>query len=388
MKDYHIRSDCRLCGGKLHEQLDLGATTLANELPDRQDAEQELFPLYVSRCEDCSHVQLPVVVNPRRLFSDYVYRSNTSPVFVQHLKDFARDVQPKPGGFVVEIGSNDGSLLAEYKRNGFEVLGVDPAKNIADIAERENGVPTLRAFFGRATLVNWHLIGRKADLVIALNVFAHVDDLVDVVEGVAALLADDGEFVIECGYLPDMLAHGVFSVIYHEHLSFWHIGPMFSFLMAHGLHLYDAERVPTQGGSMRYRASSRPRPQSDRLRAIIEETAVSYDTSSLQNRIWRSRVRAQGLLARARRAGLTVCGYGSPAQLTTIAHVCQMSHGDIKFVADDNPLKQGRYTSGTHWPIVPTSQLYLADICIIFSGNFADDIKARHADFEGEWVLL
>lgn len=387
MKDFRIRFDCKLCGGILQEQLELGETPLANELPTRQGAEQDMFPLYLSRCTICQHVQLPVVVNQQRLFSSYLYQSGTSPVFVRHLQDFARDVQPKAGGFVVEIGSNDGTLLAEYKRLGFNVLGIDPAKNIAEIAEA-NGVPTIRAFFGRATLSNWNLMGRKADLVIANNVFAHADDLADIAEGVAMLLADDGEFVLECGYLPDMIKLGVFSVIYHEHLSFWHAQPMFSFLAAHGLHLYDAERVPTQGGSMRYYASRAPRSQSERLREILAaETPASCDVSKLAVNIEARRMVLQAILSKARAEGLTVCGYGCPAQLTTTAYALGLKRGDVKFVVDDNPLKQGRYTPGLHWPIVPPTQLYQADICIVFSGNFIADIKRRHTDFSGSWVV-
>lgn len=389
MKDFKVRFDCRLCNGTLAEVLDLGETPLANELPDRQDAQQDTFPLYLSRCTICGHVQLPVVVNPERLFSNYVYRSSTSPVFRKHLADFALDVQPKASGFVVEIGSNDGELLLQYKRRGFQVLGIDPAQNIANIAERR-GVPTLRAFFGRKTLANWNLAGRKADLVVALNVFAHADDLGEIADGVAALLADDGEFVIECGYLPDMVERGVWRVVYHEHLSYWHAGAMFSFLMAHGLHLYDAERVETQGGSMRYYASRAPRSQSESLRAILAaETPFLCDVSRLREPIARDRARLRSKLDAARAEGKTVCGYGCPAQLTTTAYTLGLRREDIAFVVDDNPLKQGRYTPGLHWPIVPTS--FLVDktpgVCVIFSANFADDIKARHPDFAGQWVI-
>ncbi len=419
--DSRIRFTCRLCEGRLVEALDLGETPLANELPTHTNKPQDLFPLYLSRCVDCQHVQLPVVVNPERLFRDYVYQSGTSPVFVKHLQEFARNVQPKrdlpfafrpcrcpsddiakgihynecvtsrgePGGLVVEIGSNDGTLLSEYQHRGFSVLGIDPAHNMADIAEAKR-VPTIRAFFGRATLSNWNLAGRKADLVVALNVFAHSDELIDMVEGVSLLLADDGEFVIECGYLPSMVAGGVYRVIYHEHLAYWHAGAMSSFLMAHGLNLYDAERVPTQGGSMRYFASKVPRSQSESLRAILAaETAEALDVSRLAKNIAEDRAELRGILDAAHAEGKTVCGYGCPAQLTTTAYALGLTHGDIAFVVDDNPLKVGKYTPGLFWPIVPTSALIdkAPDLCVIFSANFATDIINRHPDFAGEWVI-
>jgi hypothetical protein len=385
---YRDRHTCRLCEGTLTHVLELPSTPLANELPIAPGP-QDTFPLYLARCDDCGHIQLPVVVDPQRLFANYVYQSSTSSVFVKHLEEFARDVQPKPGGFVVEIGSNDGTLLLEYKAKGFEVLGIDPAKNIADIAE-SRGIPTLRAFFGRATLANWNLVGRKAGLVVALNVFAHSNELVDIAEGVALLLADDGEFVIECGYLPDMIARGIYRVIYHEHLAFWHCAPMFSFLMAHGLHLYDAERVDTQGGSMRYYASRAPRAQSDRLRALlVAETPEACDVSRLAECIRKDAAELREILDEARAKGQTVCGYGCPAQLTTTAYALGLTRDDIAFVVDDNPLKQGKYTPGLNWPIVSTSYLVdkKPDVCVIFSANFAMDIINRHPDFAGEWVV-
>jgi hypothetical protein len=396
-RNYAIRQSCRLCSGLLAEQLDLGSTPLANELLTHTDKPQDTFPLYLSRCCVCGHVQLPVVVNPQRLFANYVYRSNTSPVFVKHLEAFARDVQPKAGGFVVEIGSNDGTLLAEYKRRGFEVLGIDPAKNIADIAE-SRGVPTIRAFFGRATLANWNLVGRKADLVIALNVFAHADDLGEIADGVRELLADNGTFVFEVGYLPDMIERGVYRVIYHEHLSYHHVRPLQSFLLKHGLHMYDAERVATQGGSIRCKvrkntaaAGEVPNVSTAMFNQFVmpERDAALTDVRRLRAVIDKDRAELRTILNEARATGKTVCGYGCPAQLTTTAYALGIEHEDIDFVVDDNDLKQGKYTPGLFWPIVPTSYLVdmEPDVCVIFSGNFAADIIDRHKDFAGEWVV-
>ncbi len=389
MPDFHERADCRLCGGALTRVLELPDTPLANELLTAPGP-QDVFPLHLSRCDGCGHVQLPVVVDPRRLFAHYVYQSATSPVFVKHLQDFARDVRPKPGGFVFEIGSNDGTLLAEYKAAGFEVLGCDPAANIAGIAELKNKVPTLRQFFSRTTLQNWHLAERKADLIVALNVFAHADDLHEIAAGVSALLADDGEFVIECGYLPDMIARGVYRVVYHEHLSYHSIRPMLMFLRRHGLHLYDAQPVATQGGSMRYYASKIERAPTERmLRLMAAENPATCDVSRLALSISADKAELRAVLDEAHAAGKKVCGYGCPAQLTTTAYALGLQRSDIAFVVDDNPLKQGLYTPGLQWPIVPTSALIdqAADMCVIFSGNFAADIINRHPDFAGEWVL-
>lgn len=393
MKDYTIRDTCRLCGGAIEKVLDLGETCLANEYVIRQDEPQDKFPLFLSRCRDCDHVQLPVVVNPERLFREYAYQSSTAPSFVKHLHDFARDVQPRAGGFVVEIGSNDGTLLAEYKRLGFSVLGVDPAHNMAHVAETKNKVPTLREFFNKRTLENWYLKGRKADLIVALNVFAHADDLAGITEAVAELLADDGQFVFEVGYLPDVIEKALVGVIYHEHLSYHHLSPLYEFLKKHGLMLTDAQHVSTQGGSIRCFVR-RPRPltvPSNSLLAMIqEETPGALDLPALEEYAADSRRALHCTLAEAKLGNAIVCGYGAPAQLTTTCAALGITRQDIKYIVDDNPLKQGKYTPGTHIPIMPPSALYDggADVCVIFSDNFADEIMERHSDWEGGWVRL
>ena len=393
MKDYRIRFDCRLCSGVLTEVLDLGETPLANELLTHTDKPQDCFPLYLCRCVTCSHTQLPVVVNPERLFCrEYPYRSSTSPVFRKHLDDFACDVRPKAGGFIFEVGSNDGYLLAQYKAAGFEVLGCDPADNIANIAELENKVPTLRQFFGKSTLDNWNLAGRKADLVIANNVFAHSDDLSGITRAVADLLADDGKFVLECGYLPDMIAKGRYAVCYHEHLSYHSLLPLWKFFDGFGMSLTDAERVPTQGGSIRVtvRKGRGQQMSNEAVELIANETPAACDISRLAVKIAEDKAEVRALLDVAKATKQKVCGYGAPAQLTTTCAALGITRADIAFVVDDSFLKQGKFTPGTHIPIVPPSALYTEspDICLIFSANFSADILNRHADFTGEWITL
>ena len=393
---YRIRTNCRLCGTPRDTMkppaLDLGSTPLANELLSSTALPQDLFPLYLVTCERCGHVQLPVVANPERLFCNYVYQSSTSETFTSHLKEFASTVKAREGAFVVEIGSNDGTLLKEYKARGCEVLGVDPASNIADIAENKNGVPTVRAFFGRETLANWNLVGRKADLILALNVFAHADDLGEIVEGVAGLLADDGRFVFEVGYLPSVIERGLYRVIYHEHLSYHHLAPLLPFFERYGLEVYDAERVNTQGGSVRVSVGWRDkRPRTaDLVKLLAEEQKPgALDVGKLATRIKDDRESLRFELDEAQAAGKKVCGYGSPAQLVTTAYALGLSHSDIAYVCDDNPLKVGKYTPGLFWPIVPTSALYDggASVCVIFSANFAGEIVNRHASWEGDWVI-
>jgi SAM-dependent methyltransferase len=392
MKDYHVRSDCRLCRGPISEVLRLPNTPLANELSPSADFVQDVFPLFLSRCDSCGHVQLPVVVSPDRLFRHYVYQSGTSHLFVKHLHDFARDVAIPSGGFVVEIGSNDGTLLAEYARLGATVVGVDPADNIADIAVGKNDVPTIRAFFGKDVLGHHLFGGRKADLIVANNVFAHADDLSGILEGVRCLLSDDGRFVFEVGYLCDVVSRGLYRVVYHEHVSYHHLSPLRDFFARHGLHLYDAVRVSTQGGSVRCfaRITGPDDAISPGLAELLAaETPESVDSSTLSTVITTSRDSLRSKLDAAREAGKTVCGYGSPAQLVTTCYALGLTREDVSFVADDNPLKHGMFTPGLCWPIVPPALLRETkpDVCVIFSANFSSDIISRYSDLGCEWII-
>lgn len=377
----------------MSEVLRLPDTPLANELSPSADFVQDVFPLFLSRCDSCGHVQLPVVVCPDRLFRHYVYQSGTSPLFVKHLHDFARDVSVPAGRLVVEIGSNDGTLLAEYARLGARVIGVDPAENIADIAENKNDVLTIRAFFGKETLGHPLLARKKADLIVANNVFAHADDLSDILDGVRCLLAEGGRFVFEVGYLCDVVSRGLYRVVYHEHVSYHHLSPLQGFLARHDLHLYDAVRVGTQGGSIRCFArvaSLGDTAVSPGLFDLLAaETPDSVDVSLLSAVIASSRDSLRLKLDDVRAAGKTVCGYGSPAQLVTTCYALGVTRDDLSFVADDNPLKHGMFTPGLCWPIVPPMLLRETrpDVCVIFSANFSSDIISRYSGLGCEWII-
>lgn len=386
---YHIRQTCRLCNSSdLREILDLGYTPLANELcaTAEEARAQELFPLYLVKCGACEHVQLPVVVNPERLFLDYVYESGTA--FNNHLESFAKAIPSRPGAFIVEIGSNDGTLLAKYKAKGCEVLGIDPANNIAEIAETRNGVPTIREFFSKKTLGNWNLNGRKADLILALNVFAHADDLRGIADGVHALLADGGSFIFEVGYLPAMLDRRIYRTIYHEHLSYHHLEPLKSFFERSGLRLYYSQPVSTQGGSVRgfvCKMQDDLKPD-EQWGMLALERKSELDTNGLRDRIVADRHRIRQKLDELKAQGAVICGYGAPAQLTTTYYALGIDADDVTYICDDSKLKQGKHAPGTGIPIMPPRELHVSDACLIFSANFSAEIKKRHSDYKGEWV--
>ncbi|MGH7940606.1 MAG: methyltransferase domain-containing protein, partial [Limisphaerales bacterium] len=253
----HRRESCRLCGGRrLLSVLKLAPTPPANAFVSRDQLNkpQPCFPLEVFFCEDCTHAQLLDVVDPSVLFENYVYVSGTSPSFVAHFESYARAIldqfKPSPGSLALDIGSNDGTLLRFFQRAGMKVLGIDPARQIAQEASR-NGVPTLAAFFDPKLAKQIREDHGPATVITANNVFAHIDDLEGVVQGVRTLLAPNGIFVFEVSYLLDVFEKTLFDTIYHEHLDYHSVRPLAPFFRRLDMELIEARRVSSHGGSLR-----------------------------------------------------------------------------------------------------------------------------------------
>ena len=251
------KTSCRVCKGtNLTKVLSLGSTPPANAFLKKEDLDkpEHSFPLELSFCKDCSFVQLTDVVSPDLLFSNYVYSSSTSPVFVAHFKSFATEMAQRfnlnSDSLVVDIGSNDGILLRPYKEMGIKVMGIDPAANIAARAT-ESGIETMAAYFTSETAKE--IVGKygKASLVTATSVFPHIDNLDEVVEGVKVLLADDGVFVIEAYYLLDLIEKNLFDTIYHEHLSYFTVKTISALFDRLGMQVFDIDKTDTHGGSLR-----------------------------------------------------------------------------------------------------------------------------------------
>lgn len=387
------RATCRLCGASdLGRVIALTPTPPANALvSEAERAErQPQFPLDVYFCRSCAHLQLLDAVDPELLFREYFYVSGTSPSFVRHFEVYAaataEQVGLQPGDRVVDIGSNDGTLLKAYKALGADVLGVDPAANIAAAAEAD-GVPTRVAFFTEA-------VGREiadslgqAKLVTANNVFAHIDDLADVVRGVKALLADDGAFFFECSYRLDVIQDVLFDTIYHEHLDYHALRPLQEFFARHDLVLSDAERVPTHGGSIRgvvRPAASGARP-SARLEELIaaERQAGLFEERTYKafaDRIDAMRDELAPLLRRLKAEGKKIVGYGAPAKMTTLLYHFGLGPDVLDYIVDDSPLKQNRFSPGMHIPIVSAERLQAdpPDYVLILAWNFAAPIIEKN----------
>lgn len=407
--DCQVRDDCRLCGGMISQVLDLGSTPPANEFVSSEFPEagvvQDTFPLYLSACHTCGHVQLPVVVDPRRLFSNYVYVSGTSSVFVEHFRKYAEDMvarlKLRPGDLVIDVGSNDGTLLSFFKAAGMRVLGVDPARAIAAEAT-SRGIPTIPDFLTRTMARDILREHGSAKLVTANNVFAHADDLKEVADSCCALLDVNGTFSFEVSYLPSVIKGTLFDTVYHEHTSYHHLGPLVGFLERSGLAVYDAELVDAHGGSLRVLSSPVTAPWTPRANTILMgEVAAGYvpdvlvsgglgglsgPIEDLGQNIEDLGLRLKRLLTDVRLARKTVAGFGAPAKVTTLMHRFGLGREDISFIVDDSPLKQGLFTPGKYVPVLPSSALYerRPDYVVVLAWNFAEPIMRSHKRFMDE----
>ncbi len=396
MPEVTHRDTCRLCNGAAFE---LVLPILPSAIGDafvsaaERDQVQGVYPLDTYLCLECGHLQNLDIVDPEILFRNYTYRTSSSLGLVDHFRRYAESAVTglglRPDSLVVEMGSNDGSLLKAFKDHGMRVLGIDPARSIAERATRD-GVPTLPEFFGTSLAARLRQGHGMAALFCANNVFAHIDDLADVVGGIAHLLAPDGVFIFEVSYLPDMIDNMVYDTIYHEHVSHHSLLPLEAFFNRYGMGLFDVERSPTKGGSIRGFAQLKPtgpRPRTQRLQDMLaEETRRGITQPQIFRDFFQAiEQRKRNLLAQldaAIAAGQSIAAYGASTTTTTLMYHLELGPR-IGFIVDDNPIKQGSFSPGWHIPVLPSSELYSRrpDLVLILSWIYREPIVARHRRF-------
>jgi len=392
-----VKDTCRLCQSKqLQFLFALAPTPPANEFLSSvpADGKQDHFPLDVYQCKDCGHVQLIHCVDPERLFRNYVYVSGTSQVFVKHFEEYAaeviRYVPLIPGDRVLDCGSNDGTLLSFFQKAGMAVLGIDPARKIAEEAT-QRGIPTWPEFFNSELAQRIRAEFGTVKVVTANNMFAHADGLPDMLDGMANLLDAKGIFVFEVSYLLDVIERNLFDTIYHEHLSYHSVKPLVSFMQRHGLELVRVQRVDSHGGSIRcYAAPAGSRAIDPSVGELIaqEEKAGLYETATYTaylDRINGLGAELRSLIAKLRGEGAKVAGFGAPAKATTLMYQFGLDANDLDFIIDDSPLKQGLYSPGRFVPVVDSSVLNDAarrpDYLVILAWNFAQPIIKKHEPY-------
>lgn len=396
--DVHRRDTCRLCRGtRLERVVELTPTPPGNRVLTEEETRGPCptYPLEVHACTDCYHVQLGHVVDPGILYRDhYSYVTGTSPVFVAHFRDYAAAMIERlglrPGDRVIDIGSNDGTGLSFFKDAGMVVLGIDPATEIAEKATA-GGIETIPEFFDRALADRVRAERGPAKLVTSHNACAHIDDLEGVVAGVAQLLDDDGVFVMEVGYFADVYENCWFDTIYHEHLDYHTVAPLVGFFDRLGMQVISVQRIAPQGGSIRVivqKAGGPHRPDGSaenltRLEADMGLCDIAR-LRAFQDRLTAVKHELTGLLGALKRDGKTIAGYGAPTKSTTLMMHFDLGRELIDFIVDDNPLKQGFFTPGTHVPIGLPELIYQRrpDHVLILAWNFAEPIRAKHTRYE------
>jgi len=389
--------DCRSCGNtKLKRVVSLGYQPLANNLLNKKDEKCELYPLEVNYCGKCHNCQLSVAVNPKKMFSNYLYTSSTSKSFREHFvsaaKKYIKDFKlNKKKSYIIDIGSNDGVALKPFKDLGFKkILGIEPAKNLAKLANK-NKIKTFNGFLEKNNLKK---IKKNADLILASNVFAHSDKLKEMAECMFKLLSKNGTLIIEVQYLLNTLKDLSFDNIYHEHYNYWSLTSLTNFFNKHDASIYRVERIDTHGGSIRfYIRKGKTIKIENSIKELIKEEEKfgikKYQTyQEFAKKVYKIRNNIRKNILNLKRKNNKIIGYGSPAKATTALNFFGISN-EIECIVEDNNLKHGKYLPGMKIPIVSKDKIKTKpDYALVLAWNFFEEIKKKNSDLAHKFVSI
>lgn len=381
--------NCRVCDSKdMQEVLDFGLSPLANNLLNSLDDKEELFPLKLLKCEHCHNCQLSEIVKPEKMFVNYLYVTSTAKSTRQHFEYAAQKYismfNLSDKSFVIDIGSNDGTALMPFKQNNIKVLGVDPAQNVCEIANK-NGIKTLNGFFNDDMALEISLSNQKADLITASNVFAHSDTLKNITKNVFKLLKDDGVFIVEVQYLLNTLKDMTFDNIYHEHVNYWSLTSLDYFFKLLGFRIFKSETLNTHGGSLRVYVDNNVREVDYSVFSMLdiesENGLTKFD--AYQEFSDGVKTRKRNVLNNIKNLSkiTTLVGYGAPAKATTLLNYYGITRDYIEFVIEDNKLKHNKFIPKVKIPIYDKSALKEQNkIIIVFAWNYYEEIIKHNQD--------
>ena len=397
---------CRFCEAPLTQTvIDLGKSPLCESFLSKEQLNrmEAFYPLHVWVCGRCFLVQVEQYVAPDHIFTEYAYFSSYSESWLRHASAYVDMISARlalgPTHRVVELGSNDGYLLQYFVAKGIPVLGVEPAKNVAEAAAAR-GVPTVSRLFGRQAAQDLVDEGHGADLIVGNNVLAQVPDLNDFVAGIARLLRPRGVVTLEFPHLQRLMDENQFDTIYHEHFSYFSLSTVERILGAHGLTVFDVDELPTHGGSLRIYA----RHATDAARAVtarVRDLAAREDAAGLNalaryasftEQVHETKRRLLEFLIAAKRQRKSIVGYGAPGKGNTLLNYCGIRTDFLDYTVDRNPYKHGKYTPGTHIPIHPPERIVQTrpDYVLILPWNLKDEIMEQMAGIRawgGQFVV-
>ena len=388
------KTECRVCGSGFNHYLSLGLSPLANNLNDKRNEKNELYPLDLNFCKKCYNSQLSVVVPPKKMFNNYLYLSSTSKQFRDHFLNFAKKIKKElilnDKSVVVDIGSNDGIFLEPLKNLGIKAIGVEPAKNVAKIANSK-GLFTLTKYFDDKTVIKIKNDFGKVDVVTAFNVFAHGDGLKEILENTQDLLKKDGEFIFEIQYLLRTIKDLTFDNIYHEHVNYWCLLSILKFFENSEMKVYKVEEVDTHGGSLRVYTTKNKKKR-------IHESVNHYIKLEKKNKLDKietyynfaknvEKIKQKSLsnIKNILSDGKNIIGYGAPAKATTVLNYFGINDKYFKYVLDDSLIKQNKFIPETNIQIKSKDSLKTDkyDYVLVLAWNFFDSIvKNNKQDFK------
>lgn len=372
MDNEKIRMDqnCRICGSnQIINVFELKPTPSGDRFVSKSQLNQnsEKFPLLLAICNECGYLHLPYVLNPEVSYTDYVYETKVTVGLTKHYVDYAQESIAyggvKPSSFVVDLGSNDGTMLKAFKECGMKVLGVEPNEHIAGIANK-NKLNTISDYFSRAVANKIIREHGNASIITANYMYANIDNIFEFTENVKGLLDDEGLFVIQTGYHPEQMKINMFDYIYHEHFSYFSVKVLKQLLKQSGMELIHVSLHPAKGGSIRavaqHRGGKRVLDESVELYIREEESAGMHDPKTyirFADEIDRRKKKVVELIRKIKSAGHTVIGYGASVSTTTLLHHFELGEY-LDYIVDDNPIKHGLYSPGYHLEVYPPQKLY------------------------------
>jgi nucleoside-diphosphate-sugar epimerase/SAM-dependent methyltransferase len=388
--------DCRSCGEtKLKRVVSLGYQPLANNLLKNKNEKTDFYPLEMNYCPRCHNCQLSISIEPKKMFSNYLYTSSTSKSFREHFvnasKKYIKELKLKPKkSYIIDIGSNDGVALKPFKDLGFQnIVGIEPAKNLAKIANK-NKIKTLNFFLEKKNIKK---IKKNADLVLASNVFAHSDNLKEMAECMKKLLKKDGTIIIEVQYLLNTLKDLTFDNIYHEHYNYWSLTSLVNFFNQFNLTIFKAEKIKTHGGSIRIYLKNRKVKIEKNVKTLLKEEEdygiKKFSTyQKFADKIYEIRSNVIDNLKKLKKKNKIIVGYGSPAKATTALNFFGVTN-QIDYIIEDNQLKHGKFLPGVKIPIFSKNKLNeKAPTILVLAWNFFDDIKKSNSSLSDNFINI